>query len=124
MGLFTRKNNISAPIPAALVKPDEPVNYSSVLDYLVGLSKDDHAKIIQVTDIYREANEKAAAVLGVEDQPTTMLKQEPNGDAIDDALDDALNTDHLDFIAEDTPAEAEAKKEQAPSASKKIDVQG
>lgn len=124
MKLFKRKSNTTTPLPEAL-KPEDPVNYSSVLDYLVGLSKEDHEKITNVTSIYREANEKAAVVLGIEDQPSTMLKpSKPTDEQVDGALDEALGTGHLDLLAEDEPPAPELKKEQEPSRSKKIDIKG
>lgn len=44
----------------AILEPEDPVNYDSVLDWIVGLSKDDYEKFVGVAQIYREANHYAA----------------------------------------------------------------
>lgn len=127
MDLFKRnKKKPIGDLSPVLTKADDPVNYNSVLDYLVGLSKEDYAAMIKVTGIYRDANKKAADVLKVEDQPTSQLKpDEPTDDEIDQALDDALDADLSQIGYEptgDTPVDPKIVKPHAPSPEKKIDV--
>lgn len=109
----------------AILKPENPVNYDSVLDYLAGLSEEDYKKITKVTGIYREANRKAATVLDVEDQPTSALVEpKPSEDEIDQALDSMLDEPDLAtaFLEDDEQPEPAPKKAQAPSASTKVTV--
>lgn len=107
----------------AIMTADNPVNYDSVLDYLVGLGGREYDKLLKVATIYREANKDAAKVLGVKDQPTTQLKDEkPTEDEIDKGLDDMLNSDDLDYLEDDVPPAPEPKKEQSPSKETKVTV--
>lgn len=119
------KRNKQQPGQTFLIEPENPVNYDSVLDYLVGLSKFDYEKLIKVSNIYRNANKDAARVLGVRDQPTTQLKEEkPTEGAVDAALDNMLQQDDLTtaFLDDAAQPAPEIKKEQAPSADKKIKI--
>lgn len=110
-------------VPQVLVQEEDPVNYKSVLDYLVGLSLTEYNKILKVSGIYRNANKEAAKVLGVADKPTAVLKQEKPTDAeVDAALDEALGSESLTLIDEEAPEAPKPDKEQAPSNEKKIDV--
>jgi hypothetical protein len=112
-------------LPALLAKDANPVNYDSVLDYLVGLSEEDYKKICKVTGIYREANKKAATVLNVEDQPTTSLVEDKLTDEeIDESLDQLLETpaDDLKEAIVNQAVADEPKKVQAPSKETKITV--
>ena len=107
-----------------MVEPN-PVNYDSVLDYLVGLDAKEYDKLLKVAVIYRDANKSAAKVLGVKDQPTTKLKDDtPTDDELDEALDGLLEThpDDLKVALATAPEPTEPKKEQAPSKDKKITV--
>lgn len=110
-----------------ILQPENPVNYDSVLDYLVGLAQKDYDKLIKVTGIYRDANKSAARVLGVKDQPTTTLvSEQQTEEEIDSDLDGLLETnpeDLLQAIVDSEPAE-ESKKSQSPSKDKKISVNG
>jgi len=93
-GLFgKRKKGASEPvsIPATL-QPEDPVNYNSVLDYVVGLSDKDYKKLTASAEIYREANKKVAKLLGIEDAPTTVISTE-KPKVTDEELDDMLNAD-------------------------------
>lgn len=109
-----------------ILKPENPVNYNSVLDYLTGLSKSDFAKIIKSAEIYREANAKVAKVVGVKDEPTHhLMPEKPSDEQVDKDLDDMLQADDLGgslLDIESTPDAPEPKKPQAPANSKKIDV--
>lgn len=61
------------------------VNYDSVLDWLVGLSAQDYAKVLQVGNIYRNADQEAAAALGTANEPTTFIMPAEQ-DSIDPAF--------------------------------------
>lgn len=63
----------------------EPVNYDSVLEYLRCLSADDYTKLCGVADIYRAADQAAAAELGVEHMPTTFI--DPPTSLLDEPLE-------------------------------------
>lgn len=108
-------------IPEAM-KPQDPVNYNSVLDYLVGLSQDDFKKMTRSAEIYRKANKDAANLIGVEDEPITSIsteKQEVSDDELDAML--AADKDELAtaFLEDEIPADVK-KKPQATE--KKIEV--
>ncbi len=123
-GLFKKRETSQVELPAIL-QPENPVNYDSVLDYLVGLDNKDYDKLLKVAVIYRDANKSAAKVLGVKDQPTAQLKEpKPTDDEMDDALDGLLEThpDDLKAALENAPEKPEIKKEQAPSKETKITV--
>ena len=127
MGLLNRKKKNIKDLPEVLAPaPKDPVNYNSVLDYLVGLSNKDYDKICKITDIYRKAHAEAAVIYGVKDQPTTVLKPtKPSDDEIDRGLDEALDADELVFLpGEGEPMAPEPAKEQAPARETKIDIQG
>lgn len=112
-------------LPAAIMAEDNPVNYDSVLDYLVGLDGKEYDKLLKVAVIYRDANKSAAKVLGVKDQPTTKLKSDtPTDEEMDDALDQLLEThpDDLKDAIINAPEKPEVKKEQSPSKETKITV--
>ena len=113
MGLFDRKAKPSIEsIPPVLTTPEDPVNYNSVLDYLTGLSDGDYKKMTKSAEIYRAANEKVAAIVGIENEPTTALTTpKPSDEEIDDALDDALAGT---FVATDEPEAPKPTKAQAP----------
>lgn len=123
-GLFgKRKKGATEPvtIPASL-QPEDPVNYNSVLDYVVGLSDRDYKKLTASAEIYRDANKKVAKLLGIKDEPTTAINTE-KPEISDDDLDGMLNADpealQAAFI-DDAPKAPPAKKAQATD--KKIEV--
>lgn len=123
-GFTKRKKEQSAQLSQVL-EPEDPVNYNSVLDYLVGLSRQDYDKLLKVSNVYREANKTAAKILGVKDDPTTQLKGEkPTDEEIEDALDDALSNKDLgiDYLMADEPEAPEIKKAQSPSKDKKVKI--
>lgn len=123
--LFKKREPKQVELPAALMAEQNPVNYDSVLDYLVGLDSKEYDKLLKVAVIYRDANKSAAKVLGVKDQPTTKLKDDkPTDDEVGAALDQLLETDPEDLkhSLENAPETPENKKEQAPSKSTKITV--
>lgn len=109
----------------AILQPENPVNYDSVLDWLLGLSKQDYDKMLKVVTIYRDANMSAAKVLKVKDQATTQLiPAKLTDDEMEEQLDALLETDPADLkaaIEAEQPA-PENKKPQAPSKDTKITV--
>lgn len=108
-----------------LLKPEDPVNYNSVLDYLTGLSKADYSKIIKSADIYREANAKVAKVVGVKDEPThQLMPTTQTGEEQEKDLDTMLEADDLStaFLDDDAPAAPKPQKPQAPGKPKQIDI--
>ena len=119
MDIFKRNRTKESKVMPEALKPVDPVNYNSVLDYLVGLSPDDYKKMTKSADIYRKANKDVANILDVEDKPTTQLiEPKPTDDELDEALDEVLDNP-LAFI-EDGPESPKPAKEQA--STKKIDV--
>lgn len=123
MSIFSKRNKKGIELPKVLTEPENPVNYNTVLDYMVGLSNAEYNKIIKVSEIYRKANKEAAKVLGVKDEPTTQLKEDkPTDEEVDEALDDALHADYIDDITGDEPDPEAPKKVQAPSSEKKIEI--
>lgn len=125
MGILDRfKSNKPARVPAELppaMQPEDPVNYNSVLDYLVGLSDKDYKKMTGSAEIYRKANKDVAKLIGIKDEPTTAITTE-RPEITDDQLDDMPNTPPDELAAafiDDEPA-PKAKKKQ--STEKKIEV--
>lgn len=108
-----------------IMKPENPVNYNSVLDYLTGLSKEDYGKIIKSANIYRDANAKVAKVVGIEDTPThELMPSQPDDEQIDKDLDNMLEADDLStaFLDDDAPGVDSITKPQAPKPAKKIEI--
>lgn len=109
----------------AILQPENPVNYDSVLDWLLGLDEKDYKKMLEVVEIYRTANKDAAKVLKIKDQPTTpLIEPKPTEAEIDAGLTEFLETpiDDLKDGMANQPDKPEPKKPQAPSKSKKITV--
>lgn len=76
-----------------ILEPDDPVNYDSVLDWMLGLSESEYKLMRQVITIYRDADQKAAQALGVEVKPTTFIKgKKLTSKQIDDGLDQLIVT--------------------------------
>lgn len=124
-GLNKKREKQPVELPPFMAEQD-PVNYDSVLDYLVGLDGKEYDKLLKVAVIYRDANKSAAKVLGVKDQPTTTLKSETvTEDELDAGLDMLLlETDPADLkdALNNAPEKSEVKKKQAPSKETKITV--
>lgn len=123
-GLFGKRNLVLAEpvtIPAAL-QPEDPVNYNSVLDYVVGLSDKDYKTMTASAEIYRDANKKVAKLLGIKDEPTTTISTE-RPEIGDDELDAMLAAEPGDLAAafiDDAPVSPKPKKAQ--STERKIEV--
>ncbi len=121
--LFNRGKSAGKPvrIPESL-QPANPVNYNSVLDYLVGLSPEEFKKMTKSAEIYRKADEQVAGLIGVENEPTTTIKNE-TPELTDDDLDDLLVADPKDLQSAFLETGPEAPKVKKPqSTDKKIEV--
>ena len=90
------------------------VNHNSVLDYMLTLNDEDYDKLLKVSAVYRQANKKAAEIMGIEqfEQPdaeaelenaTKAPSNQPESD--EDQYDDLMDN----FLADDIPATAEKK---------------
>jgi hypothetical protein len=120
---FNKTKKKPVELPQVLTEQENPVNYNTVLDYLVGLSKTEYDKMFKVSNIYRNANKDAAKVLGVKDEPTVTLKEEKATDEeIDGALDEALETENLGFLEDEEDIKTPSFQKKAQAAEKKIDV--
>ncbi len=72
--------------------PEIDVTYNQVLDYLVGLPKTEYDRVIKVANVYREADKKAAQILGTKNTPAITLE----GEATEEILDQLLDADEED----------------------------
>lgn len=120
---FLKRSKQTNPVELpAILQPENPINYNSVLDYLVGLSKTDFAKMVKSAEIYREANAKVSKITGIPDEPTSQLIEPKQTDEeIDSDLDQLLETDPKDLVAAIVAA-PEKPKPTKQQAAKKIDV--
>lgn len=116
-----RKERMELP---AILQLENPVNYNSVLDYMIGLSDKDYKKLTASAEVYRQANKQVAKIVGIKDEPTHALMPEKQSDEqIEQDLDNMLNEPDLAtaFLEDDVPAD-EPHKPQAPSKPKQIDA--
>lgn len=126
MGLFSKADKQTVQRkPALLFDEDEQefseikTGYNEALDYLVGLSDEDYAKVCKVAEIYRKANAEALEALDLPNEPTTFI-QEPQPEepttkeATDDFLDDELETAFL----EDLDPSKDGKQPKQPADKK------
>jgi len=108
-----------------ILQPENPVNYNSVLDYMIGLSDKDYKKLTASAEVYRQANKQVAKIVGIKDEPTHALMPEKQSDEqIEQDLDNMLNEPDLAtaFLEDDQPPVDAITKPQAPKKSKQIDV--
>lgn len=120
-GIGKKKPTIPVEIPEAM-KPEDPVNYNSVLDYLVGLSDKDYKKVTGSAEIYRRANKEVAKLIGVKDEPTTAIVTE-KPELTDAELNTMLDADPIALtqaFIDDAPGQDKPKKTQ--STNKKVEV--
>jgi len=114
---FSRREPQPVTLPEIL-EPEDPVNFDSVLDWAIGLSHADYDKFVECCKIYREANTKAAAALGIKETATSALKKRKlTNKQVDSELDGLLETDPADLKA----ALANDKKSEERK-SKKVKV--
>lgn len=72
MSLFRKQKRELPP----LISDEElfpSVGFDTVLDWLLGLSAKEYSQVLEVANIHREANQKAASVLGTPNEPTTFI---------------------------------------------------
>lgn len=72
MGLFGKRKSELPP----LISDEElfpRVNYESVMNWLVGLSAEDYAKVCKVAEIQRMAKAQSAGVLNKTNVPTSQI---------------------------------------------------
>lgn len=117
--LFGKQREPQAVELPAILQPDDPVNYNSVLDWLLGLSDKDYKTMLDVVQVYREAGKTTAKLLKIKDQPSTvLLPTAPSEEQVDAELDTLLETHPDDLkaaIMSEQPAD-KPKKKQAPTA--------
>lgn len=108
----------------AILQPENPVNYNSVLDYLVGLSDKDYKKMTGSAEVYRKANKEVAKIVGVKDEPThALMPEKPSDEQIEKDLDTMLDEPDLKTaFLDDMPEPDAPQKPQAPSKPKQIEV--
>lgn len=121
--LFGKREPQEVELPAIL-QPEDPVNYNSVLDWLLGLSDKDYKTMLEVVKVYRDAGRTTAKLLKIKDTPTTeLLPVVPSEEQVDEELDQLLETHPDDLkaaILKEQPAE-KPKKQHTPK-SKTIKV--
>lgn len=84
----------------ALLQPEPPVNYDSVLEWMLGLSDKDYGTMIECINIYREARKNESKLLKLKNTATTQLLIPAQTDEeIDSDLDMLLETDPKDLKA-------------------------
>lgn len=77
----------------AILKPENPVNYNSVLDWLLGLSDKDYKTMLDIVDAYRATRKTELKLLKLKDEPTTpLLVPQQTDEEIDNDLDELLDT--------------------------------
>lgn len=92
----------------------EPVNYDSVLEWLLGLNQKDYDKLLKVVEVYREANKNEAKILNVKVEfDTQLIHTEPADEPVDSELDGYLEQDSDDLIAAFGAAEKPTKAKKA-----------
>jgi len=67
MGIFTKTKKVEV--------VEQPANYNTALDYLIGLSADEYAKVVKIAEEYRKTNAVAAGILGTPNEPTTFIHE-------------------------------------------------
>lgn len=84
----------------AIMQPENPVNYDTVLDWLLGLSDKDYKTMQEVVNVYREAGKTTAKLLKIKDTPSTeLLPSKPTDDEVEAQLDGLLETHPDDLKA-------------------------
>lgn len=102
MGLrdILARRTIKPIVLPAIIEPTDPVNFDSVLDWLIGLSVEDYVRMTKIAEVYRSADISAAGILGVKHKAVNKLLPKPLTDKqIDAGLDMLLETDPKDLKA-------------------------
>lgn len=116
-----KKNQAVAPVELPpIMQPEDPVNYDTVLDWLLGLSDKDYKVMLEVVGVYRDANKTSAKLLKIKDQPTsTLMPTKQTEDEVDNDLNLLLEADPVELKAALLADEPEAPKKPT---NKKITV--
>ncbi len=87
MGLFGRKDR---DLPELLTEEEiaSVVTYDTALEYLVGLSDKDYAKMLRIAAVHRSANKTESKILGIREKSPSKLRQQ-----VVDELDLMFNPD-------------------------------
>lgn len=107
MGIFSNKKGEREVKPIALpaiLQPEEPVNYDTVLDWLLRLDDKDYKIMLEVVEVYRNANKTSAKLLA-KAHPTSQLHA-----LTDDEIDKGL-----DAVLELTPKQLKQAIENEPT---------
>lgn len=122
--LFGKQREPQAVEIPAILQPDDPVNYNSVLDWLLGLSDKDYKTMLDVVQVYREAGKTTAKLLKIKDQPSTvLLPVAPSEEQIDAELDGLLETHPDDLKAAIMSEQPADKKKTSKQKVKQIQVE-
>lgn len=103
MGIFGKKRKELPPLMQASdfdIVPAQP-DFDSVLEWLIGLSADDYAKVGKIADIHRKAYNDHCKVLGKPDEPTTFIEPPAPAEPPTNLLDD--EDDITSAFLEDEP---------------------
>lgn len=106
MGLFGREKRELPP----LISDEElfpSVNYESVMEWLLGLSAKEYSQVLEVANIHREANQKAADVLGKPNEPTTFIDDLKN--RLQTVPPFIIDKDPIEFLTEDEKPKTKIK---------------
>lgn len=116
-----KKKQAVAPVELPpIMQPEDPVNYDTVLDWLLGLSDKDYKVMLEVVGVYRDANKTSAKLLKIKDQPTsTLMPTKQPEEEVDNDLDLLLETDPAELKSALLADEPEAPKKPT---NKKITV--
>lgn len=120
MGLFGKKKREEKAAEAAAAA-DAPANYSTTLDWLLGLSDKDYTKMGKIVEIYRKANSDTAKTLGIKTEPTSFLPQPDNTQLVPQDVNHlAPNSasqpasDESDFLGDDDDLAAAFLEDEPP----------
>lgn len=111
MSLFGKKEK-KLPADTFALMPEleaeePPVNYNSVVEWLVGLGDSDLEKVNKVVDINRKAYADTCAVLEVPNEPSTFITPPEPPTVADSSF---TNDDgEIDFLDDEAPAKPKSK---------------
>ena len=104
MFLFKKKDkhNLESAPNSIWAVQDAYITYDKVLAYITGLSRQDFNRLYKVANIYRTAKKDANKILGIDEEPSTIIKEEISEISIDE---------EVDFLMDDINKEVSAKKD-------------
>jgi len=125
VGLFGNKSkseNLGSLFEDDELVTEAAVDYNSALNWLTGLSDEDYKKVCTVAEIYRKAEREAAEALGVENTPTTFIKQPEQEELTPNALASTILDDEDADIADILDESNFLEDEPKTSKPKQIEV--